>query len=165
MQGHISIEIPTKKYIMAYIVAKFGDKPVMNRHTAIGSKLCDLLQQRRNTHPGRISRKLNASLKIYISMRMFNERGCNLNETNLAYFNSYVEEQIKDRFRFLMDFYISLLPSFKENLSAIRKELGIDEEHWDDDSMRKDYYRYRKDIGKPLLYNKKTGKKNAAYGY
>lgn len=165
MTGHISIEIPTKRYIKAYIKSKFGDKPVMNRHTTIGSKLCDLLFQKNNTHAGRISKKLTDSVKIYISMRMFKERGCNLNETNLAYFNTFVEDEIKDRFHFLMDFYIQLLPSFKENLVAVRRELGIDEDHWDDDSMRKDYYRYRLEIGKPLLYNKRNAGKNSAYGY
>ena len=65
-----------------------------------------------------------------------------------------MESYIKDQFYFLMDFYIEIFPSFEENLPQVRKLIGIDDEYWSDESMRKDYYRYRKESGKPLLYKK-----------
>lgn len=36
MKGYISVEIPTKSYIKAYVYSQLGDKPVMQRKSLIG---------------------------------------------------------------------------------------------------------------------------------
>lgn len=155
MKGYIPVEIPTKSYIKAYIISQLGEKPIMSRNHEIGSKIIDLLQHSLNDQRNRFSnQRYNERLRIYISQYHFNHRGFNLNETNLKNFNSYVENKIKEKFYFLMDFFIELLPSFMQNLAEVRKIMGIDEEAWSTDSMKQDYFRYRKKMGKPLLYEK-----------
>lgn len=170
MKGYIPVEIPTKKYIRAFIIAQLGPKPQMNRSTAIGSKLLDLLQHSTNHQRTKFSKRYNSTLRIYISIDLFRRRGFCLNENNLKNFNSFVEDICKERFYFLMDFYFDVMPSFESNLPLVRKQLGIDDDHWQDDSMKKDYYRYRLSIGKPLLYKKNYGedvlqKSLSPYGY
>ncbi len=154
MKGYIPIEIPTKLYIKGFILAELGEKPVMDRDNLIGCKMCDLLNYRTNEFGSKKSSRYNTTIKLYIRYYIFKHRGHHLNFTNLKNFNQFIEKYIKDRFYFLMDFYIDVFPSFEANLPTVRKHLKISEEYWDTDSMRKDYYRYRLEIGKPLFYNK-----------
>jgi hypothetical protein len=89
---------------------------------------------------------------MYVNYYTFYHRGALLNETAIKSFNIFMEDEIKHKYRMYMDFYIDLLPSFEKNLPQVRKHIGIDLEHWQDDSIKKDYYRYRLRTGRPLLY-------------
>lgn len=153
MKGYIPIEIPTKKYIKAYLQSQFGEKPLMNTESHIGSKFYDLLVHKTNEDKNRFSNvRYNARVRLYVSYHTFYQRGAHLNETNIKNFNLFVEEEIKDRYRMYMDFFISMFPSFEANLPAVRKHIGIDLDAWDSDSIKKDYYRYRQRTGKELFY-------------
>ena len=151
MQGYISIEIPTKPYIKAYVHHRMGAKPLMTADcNSIGHKLYDLLQHDTNEFG---SRKLNSmytcKMRVYIPIATFHHRGANLNITNLKNFNRYIERKIKDRFYELMDEGLEVLNNFNSNLPEVRRKLGIDLEAWSDDSMKKDYYRYRQKMKAP----------------
>lgn len=154
MKGFVPVEIPTKKYIKAYIVAQLGEKPVLDTRHPIGRKIEDVLQHNTNEYKKKFSTRYNCIIRIYMSRRMFTRRGAYLNETNIKNFNLFVEYYIKQRFYELMDDFIEVLPSFEANLDEIRRRLGITIEDWSDDSMKKDYYRYRKKKSKPLFYKK-----------
>ena len=159
MKGFISIDIPTKSYIKAYIISQLGEKPVMNTDHIFGNKLYDILEHSTNERKKEFSNeRYNAVLRVFISRHTFYKRGCNLNETNIKNFNIFIEKKIKHRFSELMDDAIEILPVFEANLMEIRRKLGIDIEAWGDDSMKKDYYRYRKNKNLPLLYNKITAR-------
>ena len=153
MKGFISVEIPTKRYIRAYIISRLGEKPLMNTDHNIGSKLHDVLQHTTNETKTRFSNKrYNAMIKVYISHYLYQHRGGFLNETNIKQFNLFVEREIKKDYRMCMDLFIRIHPSFEANLPEVRKIIGIDLEDWSDDSIKKDYYRYRKSAGLPLIY-------------
>jgi hypothetical protein len=153
LKGYIPIEIPTKKYIKAYVTAQLGEKPLMSTDHNIGSKFYDLLLHETNEDRTRFSNvRYNAKLKLYVSYHTFYHRGAFLNQTNIKFFNLFIEKEIKSKFRHYMDFYIEILPNFMANLPMVRSLLGIDIDAWDDDSMKKDYYRYRKRNNKSLLY-------------
>lgn len=153
MKGYYPIEIPTKKYIKAYILHQLGDKPVINTQHRIGNKLYDVLTKTTNERRTEYSNvRYNTMIKVYVNHHIFNHQGGTLNETNIKNFNLFMEDEIKSAYRMLMDFYIDLLPSFEANLPEVRKRIGIDLDNWDTDSIKKDYYRYRKKTGKALLY-------------
>lgn len=153
MKGYFPIEIPTKKYIKAYIHAQMGENPIINTEHRIGNKLYDVLARNTNEYGSRFAtRYYNARIRVYVNHTTFFHRGGCLNETNIKNFNLFVEDEIKSTYRMLMDFYIDILPSFEANLPEVRKRIGIDIDSWDTDSIKKDYYRYRKRVGKPLLY-------------
>jgi hypothetical protein len=157
MNGYMAVDIPTKKYIKAYLMARFNGKVIMAPDNKFGSKLYDLLEHKTNEDRTRFSNaRYNDKLRIFISMHTFRKRGFNLNETNIKNFNSFVEDDLKDKFYFLLDTYIEILPVYSAHVDEVRKKLGIDIEHWSDDSMKKDYYRYRKSMKLPLLYEKKS---------
>ncbi len=156
MKGFVPVDIPTKKYIRAYIFTKFGSKPIMKtRGMEIGQKMHDLLQHSTNQRRTSFRCKYYTEmLRIYIPVKEFRRFGANLNESNIKNFNIFIETIIKGRFHTLMDDMISTLPNFQSNLPEVRKRIGIDKEAWSDDSMRKCYYRYRIATGKSLLYTK-----------
>lgn len=157
MKGYICIEIPVKPYSRAYVKHLVGDTLTIRRDGhSIEIKLLDLLQHpenKNNNHHYNLG-DYKARLKAMISSRDFKERGNALNESNLRIFNAYIERKCKERFYELMDDAVQIFPMFEKNLPAIRKRMGIDVEDWADDSMKKDYYRYRKKNGMPLLYQK-----------
>lgn len=156
MKGYISIEIPTKSYIKAYLLHRFQGKVLLNQENVYGNKLYDLLQHPINEEGKRFSTvRYNDRMRVYISRHVFMHRGCHLNETNIKNFNNFVEDDIKDKYRFLMDIFVDINPTFQQHLESVRRHLGIDIDAWSDDSMKKDYYRYRKSMGKPMLYAKK----------
>lgn len=159
MKGYIPIEIPTKRYIKAFLCSKFGEKPLMSPDSKIGNKFYDLLSNKRNERKSEFANKrYNARIRLFVSYHTFTHRGANLHETNIKNFNLFVEKEVKDQFYFLMDTYIEMLPSFEGNLPQVRQRLGIDLEDWSDDSMKKDYYRYRLEQGKSLLYDKTSAR-------
>lgn len=156
-KGYIPVDIPTKKYIKAYVRAQLGERPIMALDNHIGNKLQSLLKGKpTNEEKNRFaSSRYNDVMRVYISRRTLRRKGCNLNETNIKEFNSYIECLVKYQFYFMMDFYSEVLPSFEGNLPQVRRMLKIDVEEWPDDSMKQDYYRYRKRTGKDPFYNKK----------
>lgn len=153
MKGYFAIEIPTKKYIKAYIHHQLGEQPIINHRHRIGNTLHDLLTRDIDEIKPEFP-LYNSLVKVYIPHHTFFHRGGNISETNIKKFNLFVEEEIKTAYRMLMDFLIELHPSFEANLPKVREKIGIDMEAWDTDSIKKDYYRYRKRSGKPLLYKK-----------
>lgn len=156
MKGFYSIIIPTKSYIKAYLRSRFGEAPVMERTNNVGHKFYDLLEHSQNEDKLKYSAEsYKCTIKIFVSQRVFKNRGCNLNESNLKAFNRFLELEIKERFYFMMDVYTAIFPSFEANLPLVRDKLGISDDDWSNDSMKKDYYRYRKESGKPLFYKKK----------
>lgn len=153
MKGYIPIEIPTKRYIKAYLQSELGEKPVMTTDHKFGSKMYDLICHKTNERRTEFANvRYNASIKIYIHYHTFFVRGGHLNETNIKNFNLFVENDIKSRYRMYMDFYMQMIPSFERNLPEVRRHLGIDIDAWDTDSIKKDYYRYRLKTGKGLIY-------------
>ena len=153
MKGYYPIEIPTKKYIKAYIHHQMGEQPVINPAHRFGNKFYDVLTRHTNEFGSRFAKtRYNTRVKMYVPSSTFYHRGGNLNETNIKDFNQFIEDEIKATYRMLMDFYIDLLPSFEANLPEVRKRIGIDLDAWDTESIKKDYYRYRIRTGKPLLY-------------
>jgi hypothetical protein len=91
---------------------------------------------------------------VYISVSKMKRFGCNLNSTNIRQFNKFVELLLKHRFHRMMDDLISMNPGFERNLRIVRRQLGIDEDDWSTDSMKKDYYRSRVKRNMPLLRRK-----------
>ena len=157
MTGFVPVDIPTKKYIKAYVLSKLGKQPVMNTETNIGSKLYDLLQHQTNERKNQFcSSHYTELLRIYIPVRTFRRRGSFLNESNTKNFNIFLERELKNNFYEQMNMLILFFPSFENNLPEVRKRLGIDIEAWSDDSMKKDYYRYRKRMGVRLFYSKQS---------
>lgn len=152
MKGFITLDIPTKPYIKAYVLHKMGPAPKMvQSNSFISKKLYDLLQHETNRHGAvKISSMYTEKLRVYIPTDTYHRRGGNLNATNLKNFNGFLEDIIKHRFYELMDESMCIFDSFTQNLPDIRSKLGIDLEAWSDDSMKKDYYRYRKSLQKSL---------------
>lgn len=155
-EGYVPVDIPTKKYIKAYVLHKLGPKPYMdNQSSSIGDKLHDLLQHNLKDSASRFESKLyKETLRIYVPVNLYRKKAHHLNKENIKNFNLFIEAELKDHFHFMMDYIVTVLPNFTSNLPEIRRKLGIDVEAWKDDSMKKDYYRYRLRNNKSVEYTK-----------
>ena len=153
----IGIEIPIKRYCKAYLLHHYGARPLMNTKTGVGNKFIDLLSHTAKTNDTPIIEKVYPeSVKLYISYFTYRHRGGFIHNEQIQSFNFFLEETIKRTYRQAMDVYIEIIPSFESNLGKVREIIGISEDAWENESIKKDYYRYRKRTGLPLLYNTKN---------
>ncbi len=144
----VTIEIPTKPYCKQYIENKIGTNPIFinNRESdTVSKKFYDLLLITVNENKNRfVSDFYTAKLRIRIPLNVYKKYSKQINETNIKNFNLFVQAEIKDRFYFVMDVFQESLPCVHNNLPAARRHLGITADTWKDNSMLKDYYRYKK---------------------
>lgn len=153
MKGFIPVEIPVKRYVKAYIESNLGVPLKLDRQTRslITEKLIDYLDK---SNPGPLDAppvNYNSTIKVYLTQDQFARRGASLTSANIRSFNSFCEILIKEKFRLLMDDSWSVMPGFDCHIPTIRKALGIGIDDWADDSMKKDYYRYRQKKGLLIL--------------
>jgi hypothetical protein len=144
MKGYFPVDIPTKKYIRAYIYKELTKKPLLNNESLIGNKLFDLLQHHTNEQGSRITSKhYDCTIRVYVSKYVFDRRGANLNATNVKNFNLFLQHLVKLQVRFMLDLFMKQTNSITQSLAKVREEMQIDIEDWDCDSIKKDYYRWR----------------------
>jgi hypothetical protein len=146
--GLIPVDLPTKHYLKAYIQSKLGEKPVMTSTHHIGSKLIDLLSRSENYRATRYqSAAYPVKMRVYITKDAFHNKGGFLNETNIISFNNYVQSYFKEYTRDLLDIYLELTQSIEVSIELMRDRVGLDENVFPYDLVKKDYYRYRKKKG------------------
>lgn len=144
MKGYFPVDIPTKKYIRAYIYKELSKKPLLTKETLIGNKLFDLLQHRTNERgKTELSKHYDCYVRVYVTTYTFNRRGINLNHTNLKNFNLFLQHLVKMQVRFMLDLFMKETGSITKSLEKVREEMEIDIDDWDCDSVKKDYYRWR----------------------
>lgn len=147
MKGYVPVDIPTKRYLCAWVHSKLGDKPVMSETHHIGSKLNDLLHCKRNFRRSEYSSKAYpVTMRVYINKNTYRNKGCNLHETNIIAMNSYMESLFKEHVHFFLDTYVELTESLEASVELLREKFGIDEDEFPYETIKKDYYRYRQKI-------------------
>ena len=154
MRGYVEISISVKPYIKAFILHELGEEKIIlhRNRNFIHLKLYDLLQHRQNGKKSEAPCNYGEKLNIFLPVDTFKRRGHNLNHSNVKSFNRFIEKMVKYRAFTLLDDFIELVPSIEAHLPEVRKRLNIDVEAWSDDSLRKEYYRYRKSKNKPNIY-------------
>lgn len=153
MKGYLPVVIPVKQYSKAYIENKIGTPIILDRRRkhSIIEKLVDYLEKDASPVSDKIRKQYNAEIKLWLTYKQFRKLGETLRGQNLLNFNNFVESRIKEEMRFLFDEAWKILPSFECHLPEVRESLGISIEDWPDDSIKKDYYRYRKREGLLIL--------------
>ncbi len=162
MKGYTPVDIPTQPYIAAFIKGHMGPQPKMNGPDALGiTKYFTVLLTRASNYRKTSYRNgwYTTKLRVYIDMHTCNARGHYLNETNVRDFNIFVKNLLKGRFHELMDDYVEKNGSITKSLDRVREKLKISIFDWDDDSMRKDYLRYRKKNGLSTDFERKLSTK------
>lgn len=146
--GLIPVDIPTKHYLKAYIQSKLGQKPVMTSTHHIGSKLIDLLNRHENYRRTRyVESAYPVKMRVYITRDAYKNKGGFLNETNIICFNNYIQSYFKEYMRDMLDIYLELTQSLEASIELMREMVGIEEDMFPYELVKKDYYRYRKKKG------------------
>jgi len=143
--SYIPLDLPCKPYVRQYIVNEMGPKPLIGSRHHIGTKLIDLLGQKRNYRASEFSvSAYSTKIRLYLNEDVAKNKGIWLNETSIIRFNSYTEDHVKDRLRLMLDLYMDLTKSLEASIELTRIKLNLPETVMGDDLIKKDYYRYRK---------------------
>jgi hypothetical protein len=154
MQGYIGIDLPTKRYIAAYIKCCLGEQPVISKQHVIGKQLLTMLQRTQNTDKCKYTNKhYNTTLRIHLDIWSFRTYGHNLHETNVKNFNLFVEDLMKEKLYLLLTMYLKLGHKLGESVDLARQDMGLTMEDWPDDGVLRAYHRWRQRNNMMMLGN------------
>lgn len=163
MKGYVPVNIPVKRYVKAYIEHNLAMPVKMDRKCrhSIVEKLYDYMEKDAEPPSDTTLAEYPCTITVHITFDQFNRRGATVNNINIKNFNSFCETFVKENFRILMIDAWKVIPGFDCHLPALREALGITIEDWPDDSIKKDFYRYRKRMGLTIL--KRTQNLSSTY--
>ena len=154
IEAFTKIEIPTKPYIMRYLQHRFDTAvPVLTENDLFGKKLVEILSKKRNDRNTEVA-KYSTTMIVGLNKRMFLLWGWSISPTGIKSFNDHVEDLLKEICRNYLDVKIECGFKLVDAIEDFRKKYEIEDEYWDFESIKKDYYRYRQRNDGKLLYNK-----------
>lgn len=151
----VKINIPTKRYLKAFLQNRFGEELLLSHHDPYGKCLYVLLsdnRKRKDMQP--ISGDYKEEMNVSLHRDAFRHYGFSISKTGVRAFNTFVEELFKEMVHSYIDGRLEVKPKLKDAIADMRIYFKIDDDDWDYESIKKDYYRYRKRNGKALLYEK-----------
>ena len=156
MKDHVSVEINTTRQVKAFLMNNFGKEVVFPRGSIYNNHMILVLSKAYTRHEDDVA-EYAETVKVYISIDVYERYGCYLNKTQMMYFNTFIDEYMKKVLCCYVDSYLRIVPDAKL-MKAI--EYGMDmikisDDDWQTDSVKRFYHRYRTRNGLPLLYEKK----------
>ena len=160
MKGYISVDVPTKRYIKAWLIKNFGDRPAMTSSNLVGSMLHAFLNRHQDQRATMFATSIyESSVKLLIPYHVFKNHGHNLNKTNITDFNNFLQHLIKSDMRFYLDFYVEHGYKLKDAIDMVQVKLGLGEDDLPAETIQKDYFRYRQKKNMSMLKGKKVSAK------
>jgi hypothetical protein len=153
----VSVELCTKRHIKAFLLAQFGEKPTIDSthifHNFLVLCLCHQLRYRIPDVP-----EYQEKMKIYITKRDYELYGCWLNPRQMQFFNGHVDFFMKTLLVAHADTYLMHhpKPKLKNALEYALEQIGVSDEDWDMETVKKAYYRSRLRRRTFLLKNKES---------
>jgi len=148
------IKFVTKPYIRTYLQQTIPNG-VASRKTIEGSFFIELLERDSKRFDGLKSCSENnvvATLNVkaddiqrYSNTRFMTGGGWLTRAQNMEY-NNYITSLIKRQVRITIISYMQFDPSLKKAIEFTRKLMQIDEQELSDDTLRRDFDRYRKSL-------------------
>lgn len=141
----LTIQVPTKLYIARYLTVKYGSPAKLTRKELEGAYLYELIEdprRERDSEAGTFRHTIDVELPDRVLMR----KGYYLTPTNVSNFNSWMERFIKIEMRNHIDVILSRNPEteIRDAIYDYQKKYQLHDDYFPFDSIKKDYYRYRK---------------------
>jgi len=140
----LTASIPVKPYVRKHLENKFGNPVMLRQDSAIGKYFYQLLEDPSRGRDRQYSEYTDL-VTIRIPEKVFLHRGCMLTDTNITNFNSFVEDQLKQHLRLMIDILLEFNEvEIKEAILIVYHKFNLDETVLPYETIKKDYYRYRK---------------------
>lgn len=160
MNGFIPVEIPTKPYIRQHLINRMGTTLKVKSDSLIGHFLLHLMQRSVDDEATDFAAiGYTTTMKLYIPGSVFKNWGANLSKTNIKHFNLFVQNLVKEEMRFYLNFYIENNHGLDESIEMVQAKMELPDDVMSYDAIKKDFYRWRQRMGKPMLKGKNAVKK------
>jgi hypothetical protein len=102
MALQISLTLPCKTYVAHYLRSKFGTTCCINRTSAEGKMLFNLLTKARHERDA-VAAKYSDSVEVLLAEGIYLRHGWELTPTAAQEFNTWLEDLLKDKFAIHVD--------------------------------------------------------------
>jgi len=137
--------LPTKPYIAEYLLTKVFRNAIVDKTTAEGYFLIELLEKDTDEYGSRPTFYPN-NIKLFVSNNQVRKHGGWMNATQATVFNNFVTKIIKKEIRSNIVAFMSIHKSVTLAVDHTRKVMQLPEELYSTDAIIKDFQRYRKDL-------------------
>ena len=102
MALQISVSIPCKPYVAHYLRSKFGTTCCMDRSSAEGKMLFNLLTKARHERDA-VAATYSESVDVLLSEGIYLRHGWELTKTSVQEYNTFLEDLLKEKFAVHVD--------------------------------------------------------------
>lgn len=140
----VEIEIPVRRHIKQYLEQKYGAPAKMERKHLEGSFLYELIEdpsRERDCDVGEFSSVINVLLPDRVLMR----RGHYLTKTQVATFNAFIDNFIKEEMLKHIHLILRLNPHLEIRLAILdyQQQYQMSDDYLPYETIKKHYYRHR----------------------
>ncbi len=141
----VEIEIPVKLYIKRYLNVKYGKPAQLTRKEMEGRFLYELIEDPRQDRDKEVG-TFNHTLTVLLPDRVLMKKGHYLTPTQISNFNSFMKLFIRNEMRSHIDLILRKQPQteIKDAIYDYQQHYKLFDDFFPFDSIKKDYYRYRK---------------------
>lgn len=142
------VTIPVKPYVKRYIELNYGNPTDFYPYPDIQREFLRCLRKPTTRRDKQFEDKLctyTESIDILISQDHFYRYGWDVSKTDVVVFGKKFETEIKCKMHNTVNAYRGLGLSIKDSILRFQSHFGMEEEYWNYESIKKEYYRRRPD--------------------
>jgi hypothetical protein len=148
MALQISIELPCKSYVQHYLHTKFGNPCQIDRSSAEGKVLFNLLNRARSENDSKAARYTD-QVQVLLAEGIYLRHGWELTPTAITEFNCWMEEVLKERFTVHVDALTSYGIKKAVAIRDFQDRYDFPEDVWKYETLKK--YHDRKEKAREIL--------------
>lgn len=148
MALQISITLPCKPYVAHYLRTKFGNTANIDRSSAEGKMLFNLLERARHETDLKAA-KYSHHVDVLLAEGIYLRHGWELTPTAITEFNNWLEEILKERFMVHVDALTSVGLKKAEAIRQWQDVYNFPEDVWKFETLKK--YHDRQERARDVL--------------
>lgn len=151
-----TVRIAVKPYIKAYLENNFGIPVDIRKDGELWELTGLLLREGSARFDKSVAANFPEQVDVLISRDIFFRYGYVLTKTETLRFNAFVEKRVKFFARNYIAYHHSLGTSVADCIRDFQKIFGFPEDVWPYDSIKKDFDRHGRTVGKKAVMNFKA---------
>jgi len=139
-----TVSVPVKPYVKRFLEINYGSPVDLTKDQKALKSFRALLRKPSVRFDYKYSDSIfynKPEVEVYISEDDFYRYGWELTKTNIVAFNKYFEENAKFFMRTVIGIYTGIGLPLKNSIIKFQEKFGFDEDTWNYDSIKKDFYR------------------------
>jgi hypothetical protein len=139
-----TVAIPVKPYVKRFIEINYGVPSDFSEDPQTNKFFTDLLRKPNTLYDSKYPDEIctyTCEVQILISEDYFYRYGWELTKTNIVAFGRRFEDRAKVMMRNVVGVYHAIGLPFKNSITKFQDRFGFDEDTWNYQSIKKDFYR------------------------